>query len=1139
MDVSSRPSGGAVQIKHKKQSSQDSGTFLDWDETVHSAKHNEVANTINFNSNVTGEFVTVVAIETKDAVDVANNNFVTVLTVNSAQRTIDNSTGTNGEETVETDVNRNVIVGTDKEKRKANDENGGFTNGHSRSVATGNVRLYANSNECHSDQTQSKQIYSKEFPNMTERADHARSLFHEREILVYRLPGERLGFGLKFEGGLQANQKVHRLFVQSCAEDSPASRTRTPWGHFTPGDEIVRINNRPIRDLTRIDCVKFLKESTVVLKLYVRHLRSPDDVIDEAYDQAVNARAVNEIENRRTVVDHQTESRMTNARVNTVQQIERLENKREVGDGQPKTNAGKVTNEDTEPTPPEEVGVASKSENSSPPPIPPRKLLKKTSNPSVADKRRTSPKASPRSLTNTTENSQNLQNGRESMGNNHENQITDGEANPEIYEVDLKLSDQDIDEIIDILDKTEHEETKNKDARLVRVRNEVGKAQHPIQNGKHLLDINDNVKTGQTVPFRSDSDVAEAELYTNLFLDNNDIFESESDDTGSSHTTAIDRLSLHSSDRISLTSSSSYSDIKSLNSYEFDLDANIDTVIDFDKVLEPLEGGVETMPIETGQMAESDGLYGPFLKKSVEETVQKNEQSEVRKETIQRNEQNNVRNADVVEPNRPQNGQDVPKVKGQTVQSPKPLPRTDMQKLKFKSGKKMPPPPPPPGKVAEDETKSAIGNASPDNQKAPAKPQPAGKNNAIEDGGKSTVEIPIHAKTSHNEKESPNLSVSIKDTVKDHVDTESTTKTSKSIPAPNGEPLQDTPGESKTPKSSQESGEPIEDQNLYITVEQIPIDNLLPKVIKAQEKVPADPASPYKDHSILETIVENDEHHLPRLIDFVPKDKIRSTNPEKSKKLNSIIEQQKVVEYFTSPHSPTKNLAKSPKREVAERSETRAGAGKNGTPTKTNQTNEPVEGTTGTPTKTLSNELNEGESIDNSDVTSGNNSGTKGTTQKSADNDGSLHTTSKPCEEGNSPQKATANEGVLDNKTKISKEGNLPQESSQKSADKEGVLDNITKTDEEYKQPLPNGSANDNTPANLVEAIDRRADGGEFPTDSTTSDENGRSAPKKPDGGEVNGGDERETVHNSAEQMKESDKEGKFFLLFSGYFREF
>ncbi|CAL7936831.1 unnamed protein product [Xylocopa violacea] len=92
----------------------------------------------------------------------------------------------------------------------------------------------------------------------------------EEEVEVYRLPGERLGFGLKFEGGNKTTERVRRLFVQSCAEQSPASRAKCSWGTLGEGDEVLSIDGVPVTHMTRLDCVRRLKESQLVIKLMVR-----------------------------------------------------------------------------------------------------------------------------------------------------------------------------------------------------------------------------------------------------------------------------------------------------------------------------------------------------------------------------------------------------------------------------------------------------------------------------------------------------------------------------------------------------------------------------------------------------------------------------------------------------------------------------------------------------------------------------------------------------------------------------------------------------------------------------------------------------------------------------------------------------
>jgi hypothetical protein len=89
-------------------------------------------------------------------------------------------------------------------------------------------------------------------------------------VTVYRLPGERLGFGLKFQGGTKTNERVERLFIQSCDSDSPASRARASWGPLSEGDEILEIDHEPITKMTRIECVKCLKDRNVAINLLVK-----------------------------------------------------------------------------------------------------------------------------------------------------------------------------------------------------------------------------------------------------------------------------------------------------------------------------------------------------------------------------------------------------------------------------------------------------------------------------------------------------------------------------------------------------------------------------------------------------------------------------------------------------------------------------------------------------------------------------------------------------------------------------------------------------------------------------------------------------------------------------------------------------
>jgi len=97
--------------------------------------------------------------------------------------------------------------------------------------------------------------------------------FVEEVACVTRRPGQKLGFGLKFDGGNECSVPVQRLFIQSCAEGSPASKVHCSWGRLVEADEIVEIDGVNIRNtLNRLQVVEMLKDSQQdVLSLKIRH----------------------------------------------------------------------------------------------------------------------------------------------------------------------------------------------------------------------------------------------------------------------------------------------------------------------------------------------------------------------------------------------------------------------------------------------------------------------------------------------------------------------------------------------------------------------------------------------------------------------------------------------------------------------------------------------------------------------------------------------------------------------------------------------------------------------------------------------------------------------------------------------------
>ncbi|XP_064474815.1 uncharacterized protein LOC135388883 [Ornithodoros turicata] len=101
------------------------------------------------------------------------------------------------------------------------------------------------------------------------------------EILVYRLPGERLGMALKFVGGTTPGDFVSRVFIQSINPDSPASRAQWKLSPIREGDEILQIGDTPVTATTRLDCVTLLRDAPVCIKMVVRHASGPGTDVHE------------------------------------------------------------------------------------------------------------------------------------------------------------------------------------------------------------------------------------------------------------------------------------------------------------------------------------------------------------------------------------------------------------------------------------------------------------------------------------------------------------------------------------------------------------------------------------------------------------------------------------------------------------------------------------------------------------------------------------------------------------------------------------------------------------------------------------------------------------------------------------------
>lgn len=97
------------------------------------------------------------------------------------------------------------------------------------------------------------------------------------QVSIYRLPGERLGMALKFEGGTCANETITKVFIQNINNDSPASRASgKTLGGLLEGDEILQIEGKPVCGMTRIECVTCLRDAPISISVTVkRDLETP------------------------------------------------------------------------------------------------------------------------------------------------------------------------------------------------------------------------------------------------------------------------------------------------------------------------------------------------------------------------------------------------------------------------------------------------------------------------------------------------------------------------------------------------------------------------------------------------------------------------------------------------------------------------------------------------------------------------------------------------------------------------------------------------------------------------------------------------------------------------------------------------
>ncbi|KAF2360493.1 PDZ domain [Trinorchestia longiramus] len=178
---------------------------------------------------------------------------------------------------------RNVInTESDNEAFAQNEKGGSYFVSSSNLGAIGEEERYSNkpmTNRRPTEEENSGKSAKSAFRSDSEKDPKPRTVCEK--VVVLRLPGEKLGLGLKFDGGWGCNDLVRRVFIESIAVDSPGSRASLPWGQLCSGDQILNIEGVPVSDMTRLQCVTALRDSHVKVTIGVLKGNGVVPVLDD------------------------------------------------------------------------------------------------------------------------------------------------------------------------------------------------------------------------------------------------------------------------------------------------------------------------------------------------------------------------------------------------------------------------------------------------------------------------------------------------------------------------------------------------------------------------------------------------------------------------------------------------------------------------------------------------------------------------------------------------------------------------------------------------------------------------------------------------------------------------------------------
>ncbi|XP_074595566.1 uncharacterized protein LOC141850751 isoform X2 [Brevipalpus obovatus] len=475
------------------------------------------------------------------------------------------------------------------------------------------------------------------------------------QVTVYRLPGERLGMALKFEGGANPEETIKNLYIQSVNPESPASRIQgSILGRLCEGDELLEIDGKSVNSMTRIECVATLKDVPVCFKMLVMRQASSScssstNKDDEDNNGKMNATKISKFPNygHHHHHHHHHHHNTGTMSMTTSTLPHRTSNQyyHHQSGGQHSNNPRHILQRVNSENGLSTASTLQRLKRGPPPPVPPRmattslttnigngghnqRCIGRSSSTTSSLRRPSQPPPLPPRRSKDTTLSSLMDNNNKYNGNNGGH----GSANGKRHTFTgyggsgstMMSSDDEVSGRFENVNNHHHQVDNDQDddnylfsslcnqATSLPVNLSCTVANNNIRNNQHHSQLHKNGVVNHDLADRSDSEIPLPEHFMDtISIRKYPVIESESDDTGSSVSTVIERFSRSS------TANSSFSEHSSSH---FQSNSNSNTegncsTVDIDKVLDPFEE-LERELDATGSLSklsiDSNGIYNPL-----------------------------------------------------------------------------------------------------------------------------------------------------------------------------------------------------------------------------------------------------------------------------------------------------------------------------------------------------------------------------------------------------------------------------------------------------------------------------------------------------------------------------------------------